>query len=754
MSSTTKHEKLKIRPYARLLSMLGDQLIKNEIIALTELVKNSYDADADFCNVRFCDFKFDRSNEYNSYLVVDDNGYGMSYDVITKHFLNPATPIKKKGTELRQSKKGRICQGEKGIGRFSMLKLGKKVTIYSKEESSDEVHKVVFDFTKYDEEFLMSYQIEEDIFLDELTIEYESITIDEVPIETSLKKYKSGTAIVIESLKGEWHDRKISDFEKDMIRFCPFEIDKKQIIENQDFNVSIFVNEREERYKESQLREIENLIYSKSLYKIAGKYDEQNKRLVFSYTEANEEEKYISLSFAENQERNTIDFHGIRFFQEYLKKYYQNGETTICGDFKYEFYVFDFDSKQNEPFGLTNEQKDLIRDHRIFLYRDGIRVQPYGAPNDDWLQIDRTRAADKAGNMFSNDQLIGQISITKIGNRNLRDKTSREGIIEDNESFTQFSRIIKGLLSYVRIKLYQNYKFRQNQTKSQTLAPKKKAQRENNFNKLVEFAGENKQIVKIIEEVEKDFKEQERVFESRLGVAERLAGVGLSVETASHDIMLTIEKLQEHIHDITVESEPSIVGNDIYKIYEKSQIAEGMVGLIYMKMKDLQQIFVSSKQRAKNIRVEEILMKIQSIYAKSYKEKGINIEIVKEGKSPVVAKTIDAVLFQVFINLFDNALYWLSLQDSKREVKIYLNSDEQTVIFSDNGPGVALDDAPFVFDAFYSGKGEEGRGLGLYIAKILLNRYKYNIELITDNWNKKLSGANFKITFITDAVED
>ena len=233
-------------------------------------------------------------------------------------------------------------------------------------------------------------------------------------------------------------------------------------------------------------------------------------------------------------------------------------------------------------------------------------------------------------------------------------------------------------------------------------------------------------------------------------MAERLAGVGLSVETASHDIMLTIERLQECIHDIYVESIPSLL-NDIEVINGKAQNAEGMVGLVYMKMKDLQQIFVSSKQRAKNIRVEEILAKIQSIYAKSYKEKGIDIKVIKEGRSPVVAKTIDAVLFQVFINLFDNALYWLSLQDSERSVRIYLNGDEQTVTFSDNGPGIRTEDAPFVFDAFYSGKGEEGRGLGLYIAKILLNRYKYSIELLQGT-DKKQSGANFKITFLTDSA--
>lgn len=753
MSNETRNEQLRIRPYARLLTMLGDQLIKNELIALTELVKNSYDADADFCNVQFCNFSENKEKEYNSSIIVDDNGYGMSYDIITKHFLNPATPIKKKGKELRHSKKGRICQGEKGIGRFSMLKLGKKVTIYSKEETSEQVHKVIFDFTKYDDEFLMSFKTEEDIFLDELTIEYESISVEKIPLDISLKKHNSGTAIVIETLKGEWDAQKIEDFEKDMLRFCPFEIDQKKIVDNMDFNVRIFLNGNEEKYKESKLKEIENLIQDKSLYKISGKYDEDAKRLIFSYIEANGDRKHISLSFVESKERNSLDFQAIKFFQDHLKKYYENGKTTICGNFQYEFYVFDFDSKQNEIFGLTIDQKELIRDHRIFLYRDGIRVQPYGAANDDWLQIDRTRASDKAGNMFSNDQLIGQISITKKENSNLRDKTSREGIIEDNESFSQFSKIIKGLLSYVRIKLYQNYKFRQKQNKEQSLVPQKKAQRSNNFNKLLEFAGDNKQIAKIVKDVEKDFKEQERAFETRLGVAERLAGVGLSVETASHDIMLTIERLQECIHDIYVESTPSLL-NDIELINSKAQNAEGMVGLVYMKMKDLQQIFVSSKQRAKNIRVEEILSKIQSIYAKSYKEKDISVEIVKEGNSPVIAKTIDAVLFQVFINLFDNALYWLSLQDSKREVKIFLNSNDQTITFSDNGPGVTMEDAPFVFDAFYSGKGEEGRGLGLYIAKILLNRYKYNIELLTDDWDKKLCGANFRISFIADAAEE
>ena len=49
-------ESLKIRPYARLLTMLGNQLIKDERIALIELIKNSYDADANWVKVTFENF--------------------------------------------------------------------------------------------------------------------------------------------------------------------------------------------------------------------------------------------------------------------------------------------------------------------------------------------------------------------------------------------------------------------------------------------------------------------------------------------------------------------------------------------------------------------------------------------------------------------------------------------------------------------------------------------------------------------------
>ena len=76
-------ESLKIRPYARLLTMLGNQLIKDERIALIELIKNSYDADANWVKVTFENFGEKYEVLSNSKIIIQDNGDGMTKDVLS-----------------------------------------------------------------------------------------------------------------------------------------------------------------------------------------------------------------------------------------------------------------------------------------------------------------------------------------------------------------------------------------------------------------------------------------------------------------------------------------------------------------------------------------------------------------------------------------------------------------------------------------------------------------------------------------------
>ncbi len=212
-----KIKSLKIRPYARLLTMLGEQLIKNERIALVELIKNSYDADADWVKVSFVNFGSEFEITPESRIIIEDNGVGMNEEIIEKHWLNPATPVKKlikKQTET--TRKGRVIQGEKGIGRFAILKLGRKIQIISRAEGEDVENVINYDFSKYDDEFLTDNGKQKDLYIDDLEVTLQQRT-PEVIVESEIKmgirkivRSPKGTRIEISGIKGSWSEKKSS----------------------------------------------------------------------------------------------------------------------------------------------------------------------------------------------------------------------------------------------------------------------------------------------------------------------------------------------------------------------------------------------------------------------------------------------------------------------------------------------------------------------------------------------------------------
>ena len=175
------------------------------------------------------------------------------------------------------------------------------------------------------------------------------------------------------------------------------------------------------------------------------------------------------------------------------------------------------------------------------------------------------------------------------------------------------------------------------------------------------------------------------------------------------------------------------------------------MGFVHAQLKDIQLLFTSSKQRRRNINVKEILDRVSKIYKNTAKKANVSIEVEEIPGSPLVAKTTDAVLLQVLLNLFDNSIYWLGTIDvENKKILITLDGENCKLIFSDNGPGVKDSDLPYIFESFYSGKGEEGRGLGLYIARQLLERNDYSIDYADLSSDKKLSGANFVVSFVSE----
>ena len=198
----------------------------------------------------------------------------------------------------------------------------------------------------------------------------------------------------------------------------------------------------------------------------------------------------------------------------------------------------------------------------------------------------------------------------------------------------------------------------------------------------------------------------------------------------------------------------ALISDSMYGSIETSKLSEelqkifGIFSFVKSQMKDMQLLFTSSKQRRRQLRINDYVDKVLAIYKRTLRENSISCKVNKIGP-PLVAKCTDADILQVLINLLDNSVYWLIADKLfDRQIEITLDGNRCEMIFSDNGPGIKNEDIPYIFEAFYSGKGEEGRGLGLYISRKLMERNEYSIELADLDSEKILNGANFIVSFI------
>lgn len=747
-------ETLKIRPYARLLTMLGDQLIKNEQIAVTELMKNSYDADADWVKVSFENFGDNFKIQDNSRIIIEDNGKGMTHDVIEKAWMNPATPNKHtKDVCAQRTDGGRVIQGEKGIGRFAMLKLGRTIEMVTRPENGDEEYKIVFDFNNYDDDFLKEGETEKEIYLEQLEFNLETrkpeVFVPRI-VKVDAENYDGtvnakGTRITISNLRGAWSERKFQgltdSFERFKGMFGSLESSVNGENEAKKFTIGLMHN-GVALLSTNRAENLAAISEQKAVFAVqGGKYDNVNQVLFFNLN-----------GLPKTLDLNSPEVKGLRVFRERFlqedKKSYR--EVSDFGPFTFDFYIFDLNAKDDSIYGLNEAQKKIVKEHRVYLLRDGVRVLPYGNPDDDWLMIDMMRGTISASINFSNDQVVGRVNITKAENEHLKDKTNREGLIDDGYYTQDFICVIQTLLGFLRKTAYKQYL--DNKKKKDGIDRQKKDAVKNAIEVLAEQFSGDKNASTLITQLKNSYQKERQYLEERAVRTESLAAVGLSVETTSHDIMLMMNRGLDNLAALMKDSmspnfDPKTVSEELQKLY-------GVFSYVGNQLKDMQQLFVSSKQRRKQLRVKEILGKVIKLYSNIMERNGIKVNIDEFG-APLVAVCTDADLLQLLINLFDNAVYWLSVTGKPtRTILVTLDGNAQQMIFSDDGCGINIDDEPYIFDAFFSGKGEEGRGLGLYISRKAMERNDYTIRLAEFSDEKKLSGANFVIPFVKQPQDE
>ena len=124
----------------QLKNIIGKDLINNDNIAILELVKNAFDANAKRTDISFVNLKnnddlsIEKYSSRTSRLIIRDNGVGMDINDIKNKWLNIAYSEKKK----KSYQHNRMMAGAKGVGRFSCDRLGEFLNLYTKKEESSE----------------------------------------------------------------------------------------------------------------------------------------------------------------------------------------------------------------------------------------------------------------------------------------------------------------------------------------------------------------------------------------------------------------------------------------------------------------------------------------------------------------------------------------------------------------------------------------------------------------------------------------
>ncbi|MXX62171.1 MAG: sensor histidine kinase [Holophagales bacterium] len=728
-----------------MLTMLGDQLIKNERIALVELIKNAYDADAERVELRIEGFEEEATEEEDTTeqesatrsergrIVVRDDGCGMSLDTIRNAWMNPATPRKyldKKKGKRRTPRKKRVVQGEKGIGRFATFKLGKIVTLTTRELGAEVETVLVCDFSPYDDDFVEEDGREREVFLEDLTVR-----VSQGPPE-KFAGAQHGTVVEITALRSKWTEKMIDDLCRDVSNLTDPVSRFTGRSAPDVFDVEVLIDGEVKSVEDESIERLRWLIEEKPVLAIEGRFDSENNVFLFQTQDGTDK---VDLSDSRVK--------ALWVWRQRLREGNADAGTEYsfaCGGFSFTFYMFDFARDAAGRYALTPTEKKDLKEHRVYLYRDGVRVYPYGDKEDDWLQIDISRGTGRAGDFFSNDQTIGWIDITQEQNPALRDKTNREGLIESGGAADDFKFLVRAFLSFLKQHHYARYQAQKVRRRAAEIARGQLVTRElSELKKILRERGEADAVRKVTR-IERAYGNERRHLVRRAEMTEDLAGVGLSVEMASHDIMLLMSRAQ----DIARRLVRMARGAGLEEARRQADMLIGVLQQIADGMRDVQRLFTGGRGKSRKLlRVEVILERIHQIYRPVLERGRIEYRTAKVGRSPLTARTTDGVVMQVLINLFDNAAFWLDTVDhDDRQILVTLDGERHQLVFSDNGPGIHPDDLPYIFEPFYSAKGEEGRGLGLYIARQLLERHEYGL-FVAERDQERLSGANFVVGF-------
>lgn len=682
-------EKQQLKATSNILNLLGDELIGSDSLAIFELVKNSYDADAENVSVSFNNLNSDKQS-----IVIEDDGEGMSREIVNKVWLTIGTNHKKKEAKISKIFK-RHSLGNKGVGRLAVHRLAESVLLETK--TSGELFGTNVSINWKD-------LVHSGEFIEDLYVDVSDDVIDDFP-------RGHGTRITLTGLKTKkWTKKSL----RDLVRKIEMIKDPLNPIEN--FNVVVTCDED----KKSWIEDIKSgsEILANSLYSFRFKLrpssdtDFVNFEWQYEFNPHNfgnlkstilSSEDTAPLSITDKEFADLIpemkDFH-----------YLHNSNLEGIGPISGEFHVFN----QQGPIldmafgaGRRDAIKTFIKDNcGVKVFRDNIRVYNYGEPSDDWIGLDLIKI-QRAGDHFGKKVTIGAVSIDlSQSETGLLEKTNREGFSE-NDTFWIFRAIVRAVYnSFERIASDDKQKI---DAILSDVSINKRVGLSDTIKELEEKLDQKqlkKEFTPLLKKVEKDYNDMRDVMLNS-GMA------GMNIGLVFHE----------------VEREMRLLSTDLDADIDKINIdvLKGRIKNLNLLLENFSPILKQNEK--KKLTAYKLVERVSQINQSRFRYHNILFS------SPLLSKDNDDfaingpgnLLVSSLNNIVDNSIYWVSdyheLKGFTHKSAIYIGTDVNSydgpaIIIADTGNGFKLEPEDMVLP--FKTLKEGGMGLGLYFVNLVM----------------------------------
>ena len=805
--------KIPFKVSARTAKLIGMENFSNEEGAIVELVKNTYDADANNCILIF-DLQFDQVvnedeeqkeilNKENSNIYIIDNGIGMTDKIISNQWMTIGTDDK---LYKHSTDKGRVKTGAKGIGRFALNRLGllTKLSTLSKETQLGYSWKV--NWSDFDKSNTTVSQVEADLdkisnlnLKNEISSKFKNITgLQDLLSSTT---FDSGTIIKISNLTDSWDSDQLGKLFGNLEMLLPPK-------EQSDFDIHFYSTSEPENFGK-----VKSAYYDDFDYKIKAKYlNDENKTLELKITR-NE----LDIDALENRYKELFEYKDMKKYPYRLEDF-KSKIITIntslnsilssdieaelinkIGKFNFTFYYLkntisddkkDADLKKYpyNSFNSSNRKAWLKKFGGVKVFRDDFRVRPYGENGDDWLKLGERQAKSPGGAgqrlggyRIRPNQIAGTINISRIYNLSFQDKSGREGI-QENDAFELFKNILEEILSLfekdrntVMYNLSELYKKRNKEAEA-----KRKAQEEaDRINKEEEEKADNnsgeenkdnsedknesteaeKSLAKGVKILTEEIEEKEE----EIRLLRNLASVGLIISSFAHEVKSLrsrliprtthlIRELKNHLNEKELKSSLDKDDNPFYMI---QLIQEEDTKLKHWLEYSLNTLKRDKRERS-SLHFDDYFERFKSTWSKALEQRNIKISLsgVKEESNKIRAFEVD--MDSIFNNLLSNSLN--ALKGKKKEQKTIEVSwkkvgENVEIIFSDNGKGLDEqyhDNPDEIFKLLESSKKDKkGNVIGTGLGLYIVKSIIEEYNNSTISIIKSKNGLSLKITFKT-----